>query len=128
MTPLEYRQEAQRRWPDDMDMAWDGPDGSGRWATVAWCGPVSVMLHRTQQAAERSMAIMQLGCGHRCQGDHQLVDLDEPERISAELEAFRLACRLEHLEDCRTCRYVFGGKAPDAARRRTALRMARAAA
>ena len=73
-----YHAEAVRRWPDGMDMAWDGPLGAGRWATVAWCGGMSVMLwHDPDKAEDALLRIDDDACGHACDhiGDHELVDL-----------------------------------------------------
>jgi hypothetical protein len=52
--------------------------GEGPYATLAWCpvGP-TVMLHETFPAAVKALGwIDDLGCGHACIGDHEIVVLD----------------------------------------------------
>lgn len=55
-------------------------DGEGPYATVAYCGQqTSVMLHRTLAAARAALDLISpLGCGSRCAGDHDLVELVLP--------------------------------------------------
>lgn len=48
--------------------------GSGEYATVAWCGTPTVMLHGTlEQAVEAKAWIDSTGCGGRCKRRHQIV-------------------------------------------------------
>ena len=57
--------------------------GRGRWATLAGCGVLTIILHRTKAEALASLAaIDQWGCGHRCPSNlglkrHRLVYLTE---------------------------------------------------
>ena len=57
--------------------------GSGRWATLAGCGVLTVVLHRTKADALASLAAIDTyGCGHRCPASvdlkrHRLVYLTE---------------------------------------------------
>jgi len=121
-----YYTEAVRRWPDGMDMAWDGPLGAGRWATVSWCGGISVMLWRDpDQAEEALLRIDDDACGHACDyiGDHELVDLALPESIEPWVERYRLAARIAHFERCAVCEYVYAGKAIEAATARHQVRI-----
>lgn len=127
----QYRREALMRWPDGMDMAWDGPRGAGRWATVSWCGGMTVALWRDLDRAEDAFCrINDDACGHACRnvGDHELVDLDSPPFLDAWLEQRRLDARLQHFADCRVCEYVYSGQAPEAAHRRHAARIEQARA
>ena len=121
-----YYREALTRWPDGMDMAWDGPMGAGRWATVSWCGGMTVMLWRDPDKAEETLLrIDDDACGHACRyiGDHELVDLAQPESFMAWLERHRLAARIAHFERCQVCEYVYAGKAIEAARARHLARI-----
>jgi hypothetical protein len=117
--------EADRRWPDAMDMVAPAY-GDGRYATVAWCGGLTVHLHATRDAAERSLAMIdETGCGHDCWGDHELVDLAEPEPIDPARERDRGHQRALHMQTCHVCTYVYSGKAPAAALARARDRQAR---
>jgi hypothetical protein len=51
--------------------------GEGPYVTLAHCPPgLTVMLHSTFDQARRKLAwIDDLGCGHACTGDHELVML-----------------------------------------------------
>lgn len=57
--------------------------GRGRWATLAGCGVLTVVLHPTKAEALASLAAIDTyGCGHRCPGRldlkrHRLVYLTE---------------------------------------------------
>ena len=121
MAPTSWRAEADRRWPDDMDMS-EPPAGDGRWATIAWCGPLTVHLHETRELAERALRGIVHGCGHGCTGDHELVDLAEPEAIDPGAEYLRGPRRAAHANACEVCRYVYDGKAPRAAMERARAR------
>lgn len=51
--------------------------GKGRWATLAYCDVLTVMLHATEEDAEKALKFIgRIGCGHRCHRAHHLVDLD----------------------------------------------------
>jgi hypothetical protein len=119
--------EADLRWPDALDATDPHILGRGRWATVSWCGPMAVYLHDSQDQAERALRMIGGGCGHRCWGDHELVDLDEPEAVDPEREHVRGPQRAAHFRACGQCRDWAGGRAPDAAMRRALDRMRRAA-
>ncbi len=123
-----WQQEADRRWPDAMDMV--GPAiGDGRYATLSWCAGLMVVLHKTEEAADRALSMIAGGgCGHACWRDHELVDLAEPETIDPAGEYLRGPRRVAHARTCRICQHVFSGKAPAAAMRRASARRARAAA
>ncbi len=124
---VDWRPEAERRYPDGMDATDPHVSGRGRWATVAWCGPMSVHLHRTPEDAERAKRMIDGGgCGHRCWGDHELVDLSEPERIHMDREHARGPERAAHFARCGQCRDWASGRAPAAAMRRAAARRRRA--
>ena len=57
--------------------------GRGRWATLAGCGVLTIVLHQSKDAALASLAaIDQWGCGHRCPAKpewkrHRLVYMPE---------------------------------------------------
>jgi hypothetical protein len=120
-----WQTEADRRWPDAMDMVAPAY-GDGRYATVAWCAGLTVHLHTTRDAAERSLAMIdRTGCGHDCWGDHELIDLAEPEALDPATERDRERRRVWHAKTCPVCIYVFSGKAPAAARARARDRQAR---
>jgi hypothetical protein len=107
-----WQREADRRYPDAMDMVQPAL-GDGRWATVAWCGGLTVFLHRASEEAEKSFRwIDRLGCGHACWRDHELVDLAAPPPADRQDRAAR---RIAHFEACRNCAYVYSGRAPGAA-------------
>lgn len=125
-TETSWQAEADRRWPDGMDMA-DWPYGDGRYATLSWCGPLTVHLHQAPEQAEQALRGIVNGCGHDCWGDHEIVDLGEPEAIDPEAEYRRGPRRAAHAEVCDICRYVYRGKVPRAAMRRAANRRRRAA-
>jgi hypothetical protein len=68
-----YIAVARRRWP-----AAEWIIGDGRYASVACCGTVTVMLFATPAEAERAKALIdQTGCGHACRCDHEIADLDD---------------------------------------------------
>lgn len=111
--------EADRRWPDAMDMV-QPAIGDGRWATVSWCAGLLVMLHRTFSDADRALLkIDGSGCGHGCWWDHELVDLAVRGRIDVWAEQARGQIRAAHAETCRVCRYVFSRQPPAAALQRS---------
>ncbi len=110
-----WQAEADRRWPDAMDMV-EPAIGDGQWATLSWCGPLAVHLHRTRETAERALArIASSGCGHECWGDHELVDLAEPEAIDPAAEWLRGPRRAAHARQCWECGSFASGKMPTAA-------------
>ena len=122
-----WQLEADRRWPDAMDMV-EAAYGNGRWATVAWCAGLTVQLHRTRERAQAALAMIDgYACGHGCWRDHELVDLAEPETHDRAREWARGEQRAFHARTCRTCTYVFYGKAPDAALERARTRQGVAA-
>jgi hypothetical protein len=124
----DWQAEADRRWPDGWDMV--GPAiGDGQYATVAWCGPLTVQLWETREDAERALArIDRSGCGGCCWGDHELVDLAEPEAIDPAAEWLRGPRRAAHAEACYQCFDWSGGRMPRAAMARAAARRRRGVA
>lgn len=51
--------------------------GSGRFAVIAWCAPITVSLYDTEQEAlAGSYDLDRRGCGGRCRGRHQIFKLD----------------------------------------------------
>lgn len=123
-----YQAEAVRRWPDGAD-AVGPPTGDGRWATVAWCGLLSVMTWPTYDEAMDAYWAMHgidgRGCGHACDrvfgGDHHVFELVDPPPVTPpwyDFETERLAWRLSHLENCAVCIFTSDGRAADAARHR----------
>lgn len=62
---------AQRSWPD---ACWI--EGSGRFATVAYCRDTTVTLHATYNDARTALHFIdQTGCGGRCHDMHAIYDL-----------------------------------------------------
>jgi len=56
-------------------LAW--VQGSGPFASVAWCWPPTVTLHTTADAAEESKLLVDAtGCGGRCRGRHDLIQIE----------------------------------------------------
>lgn len=104
-----WLQEARLRWPrgDDAHYYTGDPISTvvvGRFATVGWCGGLSVHLHRTPKEAATAMSwIAEHGCKHTCWQDHELVDLAEPERIDRSQEWPRVTRRLRHFPVCTSC-------------------------
>jgi hypothetical protein len=120
-----WQLEADRRWPDGPDLTY--VIGDGPWATVAWCTALSVILHPTRERARLALArINGGGCGHFCWGDHDLVNLAEPETIDPEAEYLRGPRRSAHLAACYGCR-DWSPRAAGAAMRRAARRRRNAA-
>jgi hypothetical protein len=73
-----YAAVARRRWP-----AAEWIIGDGRYASIARCGPVTVMLFATPAEAERAKALIdRIGCSHACRRDHEITDLDETQSQS----------------------------------------------
>jgi hypothetical protein len=124
-----WQAEADRRWPDAWDMV-EPAAGDGPWATVAWCSFLTVILHESREAGERALRQISWGrCGHACWGDHELVNLAEPERIEPDAEYLRGPQRAEHLRACGSCwEFVESRRAAPAAMKRAASRRMRAAA
>ena len=117
-----YRTEARRRWPDGPDMV-SRVEGTGRWATVSWCAGLLVVLHQTKSQAIGALAAINDGaCGHSCWRDHELIDLAAPETLDLDVERWRGDRRDAHFATCRTCLFVFWGKARQATRLRTERR------
>lgn len=52
-------------------------DGEGPYATIAYCGgQTTVALHATEDAAHDALKLITpYGCGSRCCGDHDMVEL-----------------------------------------------------
>ena len=104
--------------------------GDGPWATVAWCSLLTVYLHRSLEGAATALSLINgSGCGHDCWGDHELVNLAEPEWIDAAAEYLRGPRRAAHarLGKC-VCAFWDHGKAADAAMERAWTRRRRAVA
>jgi len=90
--------------------------GDGRWATLAWCGALTVHLHPTKpQALDALAEIDHTGCGHACWADHDLIDLYRASRAGGEPlpEIVRAARRVAHMEACRVCRFVYSDQGPE---------------
>lgn len=69
---MTYYAKARKRWPRA-----EWIQGEGRWASVARCRVLTVMLHSEMgKATEAKAFIDRLGCGGACTGDHSIVDLD----------------------------------------------------
>lgn len=67
-----YRTRAQCEWPYAVWIV-----GRGRFATLAWCRVLSVMLHDTLEDAQQAQdTINRYGCGGMCTRDHRIVDLE----------------------------------------------------
>ncbi|MDX1873994.1 hypothetical protein SBI67_17875 [Mycolicibacterium sp. 120266] len=50
--------------------------GTGRYAVMAWCGGLTVTLWENLADAKGSMAwIDSTGCGHACDGRHEIVKI-----------------------------------------------------
>lgn len=65
-----YVHRARKAWPD---AAWI--IGDGRYASVARCGTLSVMLFRTPAEATQAQEFINThGCGGDCLVDHRIVD------------------------------------------------------
>lgn len=64
--------EARRRWPHAEWII-----GSGKWASVASCDVLTVMLFATEAEADTSRAFIdRTGCGHACIRDHDVIALE----------------------------------------------------
>ena len=51
--------------------------GDGPFAVIAWCGVSSVTLHRTAEAGQHALEVVDAtGCGGRCVRHHDLARLD----------------------------------------------------
>lgn len=127
-----WRQEAEKRYPDDKDRL--DIEGDGRWASVAWCGQMSVHLFGDKHAAMRAVeAIDRGGCGHACgtwepnvPWAHDIVDLSAPEPLVEWWERSRGVWRIAHLGSCSTCRYLTEGQGQHAAEERMSMRCLKA--
>lgn len=61
-------------------------EGNGQYALLAWCRTLTVSLWQNIEEAERQKhQIDQTGCGGRCNGHHEIVDLAKPIENIAEL-------------------------------------------
>ncbi len=49
--------------------------GAGPYALLAHCQVLTVTLHRTAEAAERSKEGIDGACGHMCSSRHEIVEL-----------------------------------------------------
>ncbi len=113
-----WQREADRRWPDAMDMV-EPATMDGRFASVAWCTTLTVHLLRTAADGEGAKRIIDgIGCGHSCWRDHEVVDLAAPEVITVPAELRRVRRRLQHILGCAICMGTTNGLAPAAAKRR----------
>jgi hypothetical protein len=54
-------------------------EGSGPFAVVAWCDPLTVTLWPDLERAQRAFTNLDssIGCGSSCVGDHELIRLSE---------------------------------------------------
>lgn len=120
--PGEWRALAERIWGRDNDRGWIR--GDDRYATVAWCGLLTVQLHASRESAD-AFGWRIDGCGRCCWGDHELVDLLRPDRMQPAIEEARRARRVEHLRSCPDCRAVSPG-ASTGAQERGVMRRGRA--
>jgi len=67
-----YAQIAKRKW--GKKAAWI--HGTGRYALLAWCGVLTVILpDDLAKAKARKRIIDKGGCGHACVRNHEIVDL-----------------------------------------------------
>lgn len=58
-------------------------DGEGAYALLAHCRVLTISLHADEQAAVVSKRqIDRTGCGGRCSGDHEIVQIALPEETS----------------------------------------------
>jgi len=65
---------AQRRWPRA-----EWIEGDGRWASVAHCRDLTVILHATAANAHAAVArIDRTACGGACSRHHEVVELVMP--------------------------------------------------
>jgi hypothetical protein len=73
----DYAKLARSKWPKA-----EWIQGSGRFASVAYCKVTTVILYPTREAAEEAKAIIDAtGCSGSCHGAHEVIDLaDRPKR------------------------------------------------
>jgi hypothetical protein len=81
----DYVAVARRRWPD---AAWI--IGSGRFASVAFCREVTVMLFQTMAEAQTAKRLIdRIACGGRCVRNHVVLPItpaDDPNAATTPLE------------------------------------------
>lgn len=69
-----WRALAQCIWPRT-----EWINGNGKYATVAYCHVLTIMLHQTlDDAAAALHAINDTGCGGRCNNRHEIIELENP--------------------------------------------------
>lgn len=69
--PRTYLAEAKLRWPRA-----EWVIGSGRFASLAHCRDLTIILYDTEETALKGKNwIDRCGCGGRCVGDHEIIDL-----------------------------------------------------
>jgi len=74
-----YQSLAECCWPEAAYLTGDGP-----FAVLARCGLLSVSLYPTRDEAQRRLRrLVADGCGRGCEGRHDLVDLGQPEALTA---------------------------------------------
>lgn len=100
--------------------------GSGRWATLAGCGVLTVVLHESKAKALASLAAIDTyGCGHRCPVNvewkrHRLVYLTKPKPTQRPCAGCGQPLLLDapHRDTCEACKRQDSGKAKTPAVRR----------
>jgi hypothetical protein len=75
--------QLRRSAPDDRDLheVRDPPrrlgDGSGEYASIAWCGsPTVILCHTLEEAEQLKAQIDSTACGGRCKGWHEIVRVE----------------------------------------------------
>jgi hypothetical protein len=72
-TAPSYSQKAKRKWGRKAASI----QGTGRYALLAWCRTLTVTLWDDLEEAEARKGIIDRGgCGGRCVGHHEIVDLN----------------------------------------------------
>lgn len=68
-----------RKWETVAKCVWPRAywiHGDGRFAVLAWCRVLTITLHEFPEPAEESKAFIdRYGCGGRCTGNHQIIEL-----------------------------------------------------
>lgn len=89
-----YRTIARHRYPQALWIAGEGP-----YASLAYCGGLTVLLCASQEAAmQAKQGIDHLGCGHACRGEHRgglhvVEDLTPPHADIEQIEQIVASCR-----------------------------------
>jgi hypothetical protein len=109
---MTYYSAAKQRWSKA-----EWIRGEGRYAVLARCGVLTVTLWPTIGEAEvAKREIDETACGSRCNGLHEIVDLDAPTTCSSasgerkkttDSTTTPAANQNASIESCSTCRYFF---------------------